>query len=177
MAQIGLKNIYYAVMESDTADSTTYKTPVKLGEAISVDTNPTINRAQLYGDDMAIAAHTGLGEVTVTIETSEISLEAQAALLGHTLTSDTLTAKSSDSAPYVALLFESETHDGKTRCVKLFKGKFAPTQETINTRGDNIDYQVPSLEGIFVARLSDGAWKIVKDFAAGASTADWYTSV
>ena len=36
MALVGLKNIYYAIVESDTATATTYGTPVKLGNAMSV---------------------------------------------------------------------------------------------------------------------------------------------
>lgn len=178
MALIGLKNLYYAVMTSDTSEGATYEGPVKIGNAVSVDINPTVNKVQLYGDDMAVAANTSLGEITVTIESTEISLEHQAVLLGAELgaTSDTLMAKSSNSAPYVMLMFESETHEGKNRCVKLLKGKFSPTQETINTRGGSLEYQTAKLAGSFVARQYDGGWKLVKDFAKGASTADWYTT-
>lgn len=176
MAQVGLKNIYYAVMESDTASTTTYATPVKLGNAISVDMNPTIDKNTLYGDDMAVATNSNLKEITVTIETTEISLEARAALLGHTFESDTLIEKSSDLAPYVALMFESGTHDGKILCVKLVKGKFTLTQETINTQGETIDYQPPKLEGTFVSRQSDSEIRLRKIYAKGTSTADWYTN-
>ena len=128
---------------------------------------------------MAVATDISFGEITVTIETTDIPIEDQAILLGHGYDSTTsvLTAKSSDTAPYVGLAFESQKHDGGIRCVKLYKGKFAPTQETVNTKGENIDYQVPQLEGTFVARQSDGAWKATKDFAAGASTASWYASM
>ena len=181
MSLVGLKNLYYAIVESDTATTTTYGTPVKIGEAISVDINPTVNETKLFGDDMAVAVDNSLGEITVTIETTNIPLEDLANLLGHTYDSDsdTLIAKSSDSSgsAYVALLFESDKHDGGTRCVKLTKGRFKPSQETINTKGENLEYQSPRLEGTFISRLSDGVWKIVKDYAKGASTADWYTSV
>ena len=179
MAQIGLKNIYYATLTKDDAEGTTYGTPKKIGNAVSVDINPTTNTANLYGDDMAVATDITLNEIAITIETTDIPLEDQAALLGHTFDSveGSLTAKGSDTSPDVALLFESEKHDGDIRCVKLLKGKFAPSQETINTKGDNLEYQVPQLTGTFVARQSDGAWKITKDFAKGSDTADWYTSV
>ena len=188
MAQIGLKNIYYAILTADTASnsgdggggssgSTTYDTPKKIGNAVSVDINPTTNTANLYGDDMAVATDISLNEISLTIETTDIPLEDQAALLGHTYSDGQLIAKGSDTAPNVALLFESEKHDGGIRCVKLLKGKFAPSQETINTKGENLEYQVPQLTGTFVARQSDGAWKIVKDFAAGADTSSWYQSV
>jgi len=178
MAQIGLKNIYYAVMtigSGSAADS--YGTPVKIGEAISVDINPSVATNNLYGDDMAVATDTITKEISVTIETTDISLENQAALLGHTYSAaDGLTANMTDTAPYVALLFESDKHNGGIRCVKLMKGKFAPTQEKIQTRGENLNYQTPSLTGTFVAD-KNGDWKKVKDFAKGADTSSWYASV
>lgn len=185
MAQIGLKHIYYAPLTNDTAangdtpGSSTYGTPKKIGNAVSVDINPTTQTASLFGDDMAVATDITLQEISVTLETTDIPLEDQAILLGHTYdsVSGALTAKGSDTAPNVAILFESDKHTGGTRCVKLLKGKFAPSQETINTKGENLEYQVPQITGTFVSRQSDGAWKITKDFAADADTASWYTSV
>ena len=177
MAQIGLKNIYYAEMTIGDDGAETYGTPKKIGKAVSVDITPTIETTSLYGDDMAVATDINFKEVKVTIETTDIPLADQAALLGHTYTeADGLTAKMTDSAPYVALLFESEKHGGGIRCVKLMKGKFAPSQETINTKGENLEYQVPQLEGTFVAD-ENGVWKKIKDYDKGADTASWYTSV
>ena len=180
MAQIGLKNFYYSPITTDDDETTTYGAMKKIGNAVSVDINPTVNKVQLYGDDMAVAADTSLGEITVTIETTEIPLADQAILLGHSYDSVTgMTAKSSDVAPYVGLAFESDKHDGTTRCIKLLKGKFSPSQETINTKGENLEYQVPKIEGTFVARQSDGAWKKVKDYDTSkdsVTTADWYTA-
>lgn len=179
MALIGLKNFYYApITEDPDGGQTTYGTPKKIGNAVSVDINPTVNKSQLYGDDMAVATATSLGEIAMSVETTDILLEDQAVLLGATYDSvnNTIISKSSDVAPYVGLAFESEKHDGGIRCVKLLKGKFAPSQETINTKGENLEFQVPKIDGTFVARQSDGAWKQIKDFAAGASTASWYKS-
>ena len=184
MSQVGLKNFYYATISADTASdgstagSTTYGTPKKIGNAVSIEVSPAVNKTSLYGDDMAVATDISFGEVTVTIETTDIPLEDQAILLGHTYdsVSGTVTSKSSDVAPYVGLAFESQKGEGGIRCVKLFKGKFAPSDESYNTKGENIEYQVPQIEGTFVARQSDGAWKMIKDFASGASTDEWYTS-
>ena len=159
-----------------TTGAETYDPPKKIGHAVSVDIQPQIATANLYGDDMSVATDIALQEISVTIETTHIPLEDQAILLGHTYANGELTAKMSDTAPYVALLFESQKHDGGIRCVKLLKGKFAPSQETINTKGEQLDYQVPQLTGTFVAAAS-GEWKIIKDFAASTSTASWYTSV
>ncbi len=176
MALIGLKNLHYAVITIGTGGTETYATPQKIGEAVSVDINPSVQTASLYGDDMSVATDTTIREISVTIETTEIPLENQAELLGHTYAEGQMTANMSDIAPYVALLFEADKHNGGIRCVKLLKGKFAPTQETINTRGDSLEYQVPSLTGTFVAK-ANGDWKKVKDFAKDADTASWYESV
>jgi len=177
LALIGLKNIYYAKMTIGADGKETYSTPKKIGNAVSVDISPTIETTSLYGDDMAVATDINFKEVTVTIGTTDILLEDQAELLGHSyLAADGLTAKMTDSAPYVALLFESEKHDGGIRCVKLMKGKFAPSQETINTKGENLEYQTPSLEGTFVAD-ANGVWKKIKDFESGEDTTSWYASV
>lgn len=179
MAQVGLKNIYYAKMESDTSSATTYATPEKIGHAISVEINIEEETASLYGDDAERDTYHQFKKATVTIGTTDIPLKDEAIILGHKYDSDTSTliASGNDSAPYVALLFESDKQDGSTRCVKLLKGKFAPTQEGYNTRGATFDYQTPSLEGTFIVRESDNQWKMVRDFAKGSNTSTWYTSV
>ena len=184
MALVGLKNIHYAKVTADTAPdgstagSTTYGALKKIGNAVSVDINPTVNKASLFGDDMAVATAIGLTEVTVTLETTDIPLEDLAILLGNKYdeTTGKLLSKGSDVAPYVGIAFESEKHNGGIRCVKLLKGRFAPSQETINTKNDNFEYQVPKIEGTFVARQSDSAWKEIKDVAEGESTDDWYAT-
>ncbi len=89
--------------------------------------------------------------------------------------SNELVAKSSDVAPYVALAFEANKHNGETRYVKLLKGKFAPSQETIQTRGESVEYATPKLEGRFVAREYDGAWRRMKDSAEAIPS--WYTAI
>lgn len=178
MALVGLKNLYYATISADIDSGTTYGTPKKIGNAVSVDISPTTQKAVLYGDDSAVATATALGEITVTLETTDIPLADQKILLGATFDSvtNTFMSKGSDVAPYVGIAFESEKHDGGIRCVKLLKGKFAPSQESIQTKGEQINYQVPKIEGVFVTRQSDEGWKIIKDVAAGTSTDDWYTT-
>ncbi len=182
MATVGLKNLYYAVMSADTAGGVTYGSPVKIAGAINVDINPSVNFATLYGDDAPFASESSMSEISVTIETADLSLEDQAALLGNTLdgTTKELAQKASDVAPYVALMFESSKHNGQTRYVKLLKGKFAPSQETMQTRGESVEYTTPKLEGRFVARTYDGEWKRIADSDNTESAtiiASWYTSV
>lgn len=174
---IGLSNFHYALMDSDTSAGATYQTPVKFGHAINVDIQPQNQTAKIYGDNMLVDSFTATTEYNVDIETTDLTLEDRAALLGHTYESDTLIVKSSDIAPDVALLFEAETSKGDIFAVKLFKGKFSQSQMTINTRGENLDFQSTKISAIFSPRIYDGYAMSMKFFAKGTSTASWYTSV
>lgn len=179
MAQIGLRNFYYAKMtvEDTATTAATYDTPKRVAGINSIDINPTVNKATLYGDDMALATASSLGEIAVTIDVADLPLEDQAALLGHTIVDGVMVSKGSDSAPYVAIMFESEKHNGETRYVKLLKGKFSESQETTNTRGESISYQIPKITASFVARANDSAWKKTQDTTDTAVATSWYANV
>ena len=177
MAQIGLKNLYYAPLSKDDSTGATYGTPVKIAGLISVNISPSNSTSTLHADDIPFAVASTLGEVSVTVEAADIPLQAQAALLGHTVSGNKMICKGSDQAPYVAILFESDKHDGTTRYVKLLKGKFHDPNEDLQTKGDSVEYQTPSIEGTFVCREYDGAWKETADSASGTPITDWYDSV
>lgn len=180
---LGLEDIYYAKMTADSiGGSTTYGTPKKLGHAIKVDVNPNTETSTLYGDNTAVATKTKLKDVDITIETDEIPLEDQAIILGHTYDSVTgaVTVKGDDKAPYVAIMFKANTSKDTCEYRKYYKGKFAPTQETIETEGENINWQTPSMTGKFIARDSDK--KIcdkVDSGSSGSSTliSGWFSQV
>ncbi|MBR3746930.1 MAG: hypothetical protein IKN27_08230 [Selenomonadaceae bacterium] len=179
----GLKDVYYAVMTDDDAvNGATYGTPVKLGHAISMDIQPNTESATLYGDNRAIATKTKLKEITVTIETSDIPLKDRAIMLGHTTDSSTgkVTVKGDDKAVYVAILFAATTAEDTTQYYKFLKGKFAPSQQQIETEGEGINWQTPTMEGTFIARSSDGKiYEMVDSADSGAATLinDWFQSV
>ena len=181
MSQVGLKNLYYAKVLTDTTQSTTYETPVRLAGLISVDIAPSANTNTLYADDGPYEAAESLGAVEVTIEVADLPLEAQAALLGHTVTNGVMQYTTNDAAPYVALAFESLKANGKNRFVKLLKGKFSEPETNHQTKGENVEFQTSTITGTFVARVSDGAWKTVADEDATGfeqTTAEnWYTAI
>lgn len=178
MAQIGLKKFYYAKLTQDDVNGVAYETPKRIIGLNSIDISPTVNKATLYGDDSALATEFAMGEIEVTIDLADLPLEDFAALLGHSIDSDgKMTAKGGDSAPYVGIAFESDKHNGETRYVKFLKGKFNESQETINTRGDSIEYQLPQLSATFVCREYDGAWKDILDTTDTSVATSWYASM
>lgn len=179
MAQIGLQSLHYAIMTTEDTATTAavYGTPKRVTGINSIDISPTVNKATLYGDDIALATASALGEISVTIDVADLPLEDLAALLGHQIVDGVMISKGSDSAPYCAISFMSQKHDGTTRYVKLLKGKFSESQETINTRGDSIEYQVPQITATFVARANDSIWKMITDSSDLTIANSWFASV
>ena len=178
----GLKDVYYAVLTKDDDTGATYNTPVKLGHAISMDIQPNTESGTLYGDNMAVATKTKLKDITITLETSDIPLKDRAIILGHTVdeTTGKITAKGDDKAVYVAILFAATTAEDTTQYYKYLKGKFTPSQQQIETEGEGINFQPPTMEGTFIARSSDGKiYEMVDSADEGSATLieNWFTAV
>lgn len=158
--QIGVSSLHYAILSSDELDATpVYATPVAIAGVTEISVNPNTSTETLFADDGPYESATTLGDIEVTINTADLTLDEQAALLGHTVSSGVMTKKSTDTAPYVAIGFKALKSNGSYRYVWLTKGKFAPTEETYETKGDTVNFQTKSLTGAFVKRTSDSEWE------------------
>lgn len=180
MAKVGVSKLHYAVMNTEDTATTAavYGNPVAIPGLASVDVQAASETATLYADNGPYETATGMGEVTVSLDLADLEPEAQAALLGHTLNEDgTLDKKSTDVAPYVALMFEFLMANNKKRCVKLYKGKFSVPNDTGETKGATPNLQTQSISASFVQCKNDNRWESTKDFEPTADTASWYASV
>lgn len=179
MSKIGISNLHYAkqTTEETASSAATYGTVVAVPGTISADITPASNTAVLFADNGPYESAASLGEVNVQLTTADMPLSVLADLLGHTLDEQTgqLDFKASDTAPYVALMFEFLLGNGQKRCVKLYKGKFAEPGDNATTKGENVEFQTYDISGSFVQLKNNGMWKSVKDFAANADTSAWYT--
>lgn len=178
---IGVRNLHYALLKTDDATGVTYDTPVSIPGVRTIDVKPSSGVDTLYGDDAPFDIASYLGNIEVTIDTAELSVEDMAALLGHTVSKGIIDFKSTDEAPYVAVLFESVKSNGKKRFVKLLKGKFAEPEENYQTKDSSVHWNTAKITGHFVVRTYDSAWKRVadedgKDFEAATADA-WYETV
>lgn len=179
-ALVGLKDLYYATLTKDDDTGVTYGTPARVAPAINAKITPSVSTEILYADDGAAETTTALGEISVELETSDLPLEIQAVLLGHTLDVATgvMTKKSSDTAPYVALGFKSKKSNGKYRFVWLLKGKFSPIEEEFKTSEDKVSYNTPKIKASFIKRSKDDVWQYIADEDSGfTGAATWFTTV
>ena len=176
-APIGVENLVYAILTDET--TLTYSSPTLISPAINVKINPKSNSDTLYADNRAVETVTSLGEIDVEIETQDLPLEVQAALLGHTLdsTSKVMCSNVQDSAPYVAVGFKIKKANGKYRYVWLLKGKFSEPEEEHSSQEDKTKFQTPKIKGTFLTR-TDGKWKYTADEDSGfTGGAAWFNSV
>jgi len=179
--QVGLKNLYYAVLTKDDATGVSYLAPVKIAGAINAKISPKSNTEVLYADDGPDETATALGEIDVEFEAKDISLTDQAALLGHSIVGGVMLKKATDVAPYVALGFMSKKSNGQYRYIWLTKGMFALPDQEYATGEDKPKFQTPKLKGTFVKRTYDDLWQRIADedhpdYVASIG-ANWFNSV
>jgi len=163
MSKIGVSGARYAIQTVDTGSTLTYSAPVLLPGIVEVDVKTAKDQATLYADNGPFDSASALGDISVDIEVADLSLEAYAALLGHTITAGVMTSNANDTAPYVALGFVGQKANGKNRWVWLLKGQFAEPDDTFKTKADKIDFQTMKLTGAFIITTKNGNWKKTTD--------------
>lgn len=186
MATIGLDKLYFADIIDDAEDGETYGTPKQLAEAISVELSVESAEANLYADDKVSESAREFSGGTITLNTNDIPAANAAELLGATVDQNGVLVQTSEDSPKpVALGFRAKKANGTYRYFWLYRVLFGPPSTTLNTKGDSIEFQTPTIEGTIMARKkadSEGKhpWKAeVTEGDTGASTAitNWYTSV
>lgn len=179
--QVGVDKLYYAICTQDDAGGVAYQAPVAIPGAIKIGVDPGGSVDVLYADDGPSEAASVVGAIKVSLNVKDLTLETQAALLGHSLVGGVLVQKTIDTPPNVAILFRSRKSNGKYRYIKLLKGKFTVPKTDYETQEDKTKYQTPTIEGSFLRREYDKAYKKIGDEDhfdwVAATGANWFTSV
>lgn len=169
MAQIGLKYPVFAPL-TESGGSATYTNGVVLSKAISADVSITTANGKLYGDDDVAERDNRFVSGTITIGVTHLSSAVRALLLGHTLNEVTIGAsddieevvsKESDEGPYGGLGFYVPIQVNgvrKYRAIWFSKVKFSEPNEQMETKGETVNFQTPSLTGS-IDRDVNGIWK------------------
>lgn len=180
--RVGLNNIHAAILVKDDVTGVEYETPFKLAKAIEASISPNANEETLFADDGPSEVATQMGAIEVELGLDAISDEIQAKLLGHKINSDgVLEKKAGDQAPYVALLFESATSDGKSKLYTLYKGKFKLPERNHTTKNDSPEFQTDTISATFLRRDFDDVWE--RSVYTGGETVNqavvdaWFTEV
>ncbi|MCS1351147.1 major tail protein [Mechercharimyces sp. CAU 1602] len=161
--QVGLKDLYVAILTKDDGTGVEYEAPFKLAPAVNAKVSPKVESAVDYGDDGAVETATALGEIDVELEVNSLTIGSYEKLMGHTYMNGMLVKNADDISPYVALGFRSAKGDGSEVFVWLYKGRFQAAEQEYKTKEGNIQFQHPKLKGTFVNRSYDNNWMISGD--------------
>lgn len=187
MATIGLDRLYYAtITESETGDET-YATPTPLAKAISAELSVELAEAILYADDGAAEIVKEFKNGTLALGIDDIGATVASDLTGATIDDNhVLISTSEDGGTPVAVGFRAKKANGKYKYYWLYKVKFGIPATNLATKGDDITFSTPTIEGTIMRRNKLDAkgkhpWKAEvtegdADVAADTIT-NWYKNV
>jgi phi13 family phage major tail protein len=176
----------YAKITEDAQGLETYGVPQILAKAIKADLSIELAEAALYADDAlahAIKAFKG-GKLSLGVE--DIGVAVAADLTGASIDDNgVLVAASEDDGCLVAVGFRALKPNNSYRYFWLYRVKFAVPSTNLQTKGDSIQFQTPTVEGTLMRRNKPDAsgkhpWKAEVtegDPGVAGVIASWFTQV
>ncbi|SKC62505.1 major tail protein [Maledivibacter halophilus] len=164
MATIGVRELYFAILNKDDETGVEYEPPERIKGLMNITLDPQISEGKLYGDDTLTESYSQISEVNVEFGVNDLSDEQRAKLFGIAMNEDGVVEEGRDNdIPYIALAFKSKKSNGKFRYYWLYKGKLSYSQEQFEGTKDSIEYQTPTVNGVFQCREYDGKWRAKTD--------------
>jgi len=187
MATIGLDSLYYSKITEDTDGTETYAAPVKLAKAIKADLSIELAEAILYADDGAAVVVKEFKNGKLSLGIDDIGSTAAGDLTGAQIDDNkVLISTSEDGGTPVAIGFRAKKANGKYRYFWLYKVKFGIPATNLQTKGDSITFQTPTIEVTVMRRNKTDAtgnhpWKaeVNEDDTGVIATTitGWFTTV
>lgn len=184
MAQIGLKYLICSKL-TETETEATYTGGKIMAYAIKADMNIEVNEGVLRGDDRIIENVKEFKSGKLTLNGDHLDYETRALILGHTLTTiepgtnKKMTAKGSDDGAFVGVGFYATSIKNNIRgfrAIWLTKVKFGVPSESMETRGEAINFQTPTIEGTILTNTLD-VWKEEATFPTEAEAKTWLNTM
>jgi len=153
VATIGLDKLYYAKITEDDKGIETYGKPVSLAKAISAGLSISLAEAVLYADDGAAIVIKDFQSGTLTLGVDDIGITAAQDLTGAVVDDNGVLVSyvENESAP-VAVGFRALKPDNRYRYFWLYRVKFGIPATNLQTKGDSITFQTPTIEGTVMRR-------------------------
>jgi len=170
MAQIGVKYPMYApLIEDETSKTFEYGEGKIAGKAIRINWNLNIAESKLYADDDVAESAKEFIDGTLGFNPDDIPQDARADWLDNKIEKETvgaeevdvLTSTDEDNPGYFGFGFivtKIKNNQRLYRAILLTKVQFKEPNEETETKGQQITWQTPNIEGTIMRRI-DGAWK------------------
>jgi phi13 family phage major tail protein len=158
----GCSHLYYALVTEAADGTATYGTPKQLAPVKSVSREISGDNEKVYADNVVQQETFAANTITRTFETTRISAEVVAELMGNTevtigsgtsATKGYATKADGSARPYIAVGYALHDGDIDNPCelVWAYKGKVVSISKTSNTIDDGTGSEGQSVEISFVA--------------------------
>lgn len=157
MAFYGLKKPYIAKYNANTG---TYSDGFKCGKAINITITPNYAESKLYGDDETAEYEKVFSNANVNFGTTTLPIRAAEVMFGHEVDEENnkrIVYKAGDASNDVGFGFVvSQTINGVRSFIAkvVINAKFAKGAEEYTTKGENIEFKTPSVEGVAVTNAN-----------------------
>jgi len=153
MATIGMDHLVYAKITEDAQGLEIYATPQILAKAMKADLSIELAEADLFADDALAHAIKLFKSGKISLGVEDIGIAVAADLTGASVDDNgVLVAASEDDGCLVAVGFRALKPNGKYRLFWLYRVKFAVPSTNLETKGSNIQFQTPTIEGLIMRR-------------------------
>lgn len=183
-ANVGMVYPVYAPVATYTpGTSITYGTGAAVAEAVSASLSWERADGHFYGDDVELDTDNGILGYTISFEPSGLTDAVRAALLGDDLANSEYSVND-EAAPDVGFGYIRVMRSNSSGTVTYsYEGwwfkklKFGISSEETRTKERNIEWRVPTLEGVGTGVSLDSSGKLVfadhRTFTALADARTW----
>lgn len=157
MPKIGLDKLTIWEVTKDDSTGLTYGAPSSLGKAIKADVKPKKVDGELFGDDALVESYSAVTGYDLTFNVTDLPPEIKAKVLGYKVDANGMVELSPNAnAPYFAIAYRSALSTGGYSYHNLLKVRFEPMDDTSETKGQNINYQTPTITAKAMATENSG---------------------
>jgi phi13 family phage major tail protein len=153
MATIGMDKLFYAKITEDDNGEETYGVPISLAKAIKADLSIELAEAILYADDGAAYVIKDFKSGKLSLGVDDIGVTAAQDMTGAVIDDNgvLISASENEGSP-IAVGFRAAKPNGKYRYFWLYRVKFGFPATNLQTKGDSITFQTPTIEGTVMRR-------------------------
>lgn len=182
-SRIGAEQFTIAKILTDVAGvATTYDVPYAFTKKlIKIGVKNASSMDPQYGDDQTVDIYAEDGDITIDIESTDLTEDEKAMINGQTMIAGVRSPGPNDVKPYWCAMWKSKKRNGKYKYYKILKVMFKESDEDFETKKEKTTPQTDTISGTGIQRLSDGLRKRVADADSStyiaATGTDWFTTV
>src|SRR5699024_12858142 len=148
MAVIGLKDLHYAKIESESKEATEYSEVKPFGPAMALNLSPSSNDEDLFADDAILFSESAKGPTTVEVNTAYLEEKVEADVLGKQIDGHGGIVDGVDDAPpYIAIGGKAKSARGGYAWFWICRDKIKPGEDNKSTQQDTYKDQTPKFKG------------------------------